>query len=498
MSMPTRRPRPTSRPNINEPTSPAPSPTAGTPTVVGSGCDGPLICPPSTGNPQPGNGDGGQLPSPGNGDGGQPPSSGGNGDGGQPPSAGEPTGEGSGSQPSSPVEPSPSPRPATDPTGSGSNGNASPSPPPYSESVDSPTSGGGNNGSEDGSGNNKPTSGGNSNNEPSGSSSAVCSTTDGDFGSQDGRLVSVSFGYELETKPVNDFVLFQEVLPPLEAAFANYLLPIFFEDDCSSKSGQNGVAGRRLQVVGISALPDDLPILDIVCSTLKDDGNDCLVMLGEISLYLDGRRLSSEDDVRKALKKGMRKGEFVEADERIVRVSYVDLAVVDTSFTGGPNGNSGVGSADGGISTVLVGLVVVAATGFILIGAMIAYRRRSRQNNSGEDPLDVPSSGPDSPDSDKNSMLVNNGTGLDETENGEAQSETMSSVYMDSISDAATAGLSRPNAVNTAGLADTAPEEELQSPADDSVYLDDDDGPAKKKSKTPNNDEPRTETNFFV
>jgi len=345
--------------------------------------------------------------------------------------------------------------------------------PPFSSSSEKPVGG---------DGGSKPSSGRGSGN--------ICSTTDGIFGSTDGKLILVSFGYELETTTVDDFDLVQEVLPPLEAAFTNYLLPLLFEGECSdddgvvasvSSSGSSlGHRGlRRLgQFVGISALPDDLPILDVVCSkALKAEGNVCTVMLGELRLYLnEDRRLSVESDVKDALKEGMENNAFNSAEERIVRVGYLDLASVDTSIQGGGNGNPPSGG--GGVNSILVGFVVVAAAGTILIGVLFAYRRRSRnQQHNMAFPLNsgFSSSLPDTPDSgasSKNSMIANRGTGLGQTENAAADEASTTSVYLEG-SDAGGGGGSAlpPSALTQAIDDDDNQIYNLRSPTDDSVYI---------------------------
>lgn len=273
----------------------------------------------------------------------------------------------------------------------------------------------------------------------------------------------VSFGYELETTPVSETVLQEEILPTLEHAFNDFLVPLLFADQCSGRRSLS----RRLGYVGISARPDDLPIVDVVCGTLKDEGNRCRVILGELSLYLDSRRLNEEDEIREYLKRGMKDDEFVGAEERIVRVSYVDLSTVDTSVTFGQGPEDS--SDEEGVNALLVGFVSAFA-GTILIGGILAYRRRRKKEHDGAVSVH---SGPESlhqnslTEKGSNETDPHNGTEEDDDGEEEAASST-ASVYLEH--DTPSTLKMTDSMLDSTTLDNTILG--VQSPTDSEVYLD--------------------------
>ena len=233
----------------------------------------------------------------------------------------------------------------------------------------------------------------------------TCTAHDGVWGLLEGDLQVVSYGYELETVPsTTENQLITEVLPALEEAFTQFLLPVLAVEECGSRRklldvpvvslGRTG--NRRLQVstfVGISSRPDDVVVEGLACFTPnRGADNQCRLMYGELSLYFNdttgnevrrGRTArfldENEDLVRQALKGGMEDDEFLYADDRIVRVTYVDD--IDTIIND-INGGSDLEASNG----VVVGWVVAATVaGALLVGAAAYKRRRHQQEAAGDD-----------------------------------------------------------------------------------------------------------------
>lgn len=85
-----------------------------------------------------------------------------------------------------------------------------------------------------------------------------CESTDGAFGAIDGATsVVVGFSYEVEVSgEESDDSIEDSILPPLEKAIVDSILPALFKDECD-KSARRLRFQRRLEVVGLSKYPSD-------------------------------------------------------------------------------------------------------------------------------------------------------------------------------------------------------------------------------------------------
>lgn len=278
--------------------------------------------------------------------------------------------------------------------------------------------------------------------------------------------MKVSFGYELETTPIDDGVLTGEVLPALENAFTEFLIPILFTNRCSESRHLRVElqVRRRLVFSGISARPDDLPIMDLRCTKLDAQGNDCSVILGELTLFLEDRRLSDEDDVRDSLAEGMENDSFLDADSRIVRVSYVDLDILDT---GVDYGQQPIQAEPRSVNALLVGFVIAAA-GTILLGGLVAYRRRRQRQFAGISITSIacdPPSDTERGTGDPSPTSSNENKATDDSEADPSES----SVYLENET---STPASKPAAKPSGSLLDdSSPIDQAVSPSDSSIYL---------------------------
>jgi len=210
---------------------------------------------------------------------------------------------------------------------------------------------------------------------------ASCETNGGVFGSNGGNQLTVGYGYELETDPVTAGELTQQVIPALEIAFNNFLLPDLFPGICA----QVAAGRRRLAVQGISTMPDDRPQFGIPCQTPKTEtGNDCVYIRGQLMIFTDeiGTRQQYIDTIKSGLKLGMTNGAFNDAQESIVKVTYVeadsDGMPLDNrptvSPTLAPDEDRGIDEASDDDRNLLLPLLLVAGAVLIVVTGVVTYR----------------------------------------------------------------------------------------------------------------------------
>ena len=210
----------------------------------------------------------------------------------------------------------------------------------------------------------------------------ACVTQGNLFGSSEGDPRFLDYGYELETRP--DEIpgsMSAIVLPPLEVAFNNFLLPELFPQNCSN---DGAIPIRGLLVLGISALPADEPRPEVVCKGPTAPGNSCLFMRGSLIAFVDENEDLEplEDRVRARLKVGMDANAFVSTHPSIVRVTYVETGI-DGLPTLPPEtdvpreGSVDVIEVEGGADDddlVLPIVLGAAACIIIAVGAIVARR----------------------------------------------------------------------------------------------------------------------------
>ena len=216
---------------------------------------------------------------------------------------------------------------------------------------------------------------------------ASCETAAGIYGSMNDNGLTVPYGYELETDPATAAELRTQVIPPLEIAFNNYLLPNLFPGVC----GQSTARRRRLAVQGISTVPADAAQFGIPCRTPKSDpANDCVYVRGQLTVYTDeiGPREQYVSTVRNGLRLGMENGAFDDAQEKIIKVTYVETGSdgfpVDSVPTVSP-GNPQQTQSPAGVRAIetddddddrnlLLPLLLVAGAVLIVATGIVTYR----------------------------------------------------------------------------------------------------------------------------
>ena len=123
--------------------------------------------------------------------------------------------------------------------------------------------------------------------------------------------------------------------------------------------------------------------VSVACSSVKD-GNSCFVVSGELTIFAeDQATLDTEsENVKKAIENEMTAGNLNDAQEDIVRVSYVDI---DPTLNKNVEPEPGLNDDDNRILTIspvpfIVGGAVLLA---VLVG--IAYRQHKKNADSATD-----------------------------------------------------------------------------------------------------------------
>lgn len=189
----------------------------------------------------------------------------------------------------------------------------------------------------------------------------ACASNQGMFGEVEGDSTTVSFAYELEVSS-EDVDIETEVLPELEQAIIDSILPEAFPDECGADGSK-----QQLAIAGVSQDPMDSILEEYQCSSTVDPDNTCVVVLGELTLYSDDiDTVAAEKQlIQQSIKGSMDSGNFDDAQEDIARVSYIE-SLDETSVS--------KGASD---SLLLVGLLVAGSV-VIAILVFIAYKSRGK------------------------------------------------------------------------------------------------------------------------
>jgi hypothetical protein len=211
-----------------------------------------------------------------------------------------------------------------------------------------------------------------------------CQTVNGTFGNVAGDQLVVSWKYSVElTDDVSESEFTSVLLPELEIAMNNALIPTLFDVDCRRRH----LTTRRLQgnIAGISARPNDSMEPDVPCT-----GSNCFGVLGMLTLFLDtktARRTLQESSshiemVRTAIEEKMDAGMFNDATGPILNVTWVNDDD-ESGLEGGGGDDSGGGdtsdkSSPSSVNGPVIGWVVGVSGVFLLAVAAAVNERRRR------------------------------------------------------------------------------------------------------------------------
>lgn len=127
----------------------------------------------------------------------------------------------------------------------------------------------------------------------------------------------------------------------------------------------------------------------VECGTVPAEGNSCVVVSGELTLYTDdaGIENGEDDTVKTSIQNGMDDGEFDTLNDDIVRVTYVpNLDALSKNSVS--DAEDGVLSADDGNNNLVVGLLAGGALlVMLMIGAVYKKRRDSKKEDEDGDEI---------------------------------------------------------------------------------------------------------------
>jgi hypothetical protein len=217
-----------------------------------------------------------------------------------------------------------------------------------------------------------------------------CRTTNGDYGDLSGEPLIVNWKYAVSlTDDVSESDFTSSLLPQLETAMNNALLPTLFE--CPQRERQLRDL-RRLAgtVIGITAKPTDTIEADVPCS-----GSNCHGLLGMLTLFLDSSARRDLQDtsshivaVRTAMKDNMDAGKFNSEFGPILTVTWVS----DDGESGleNPGTTAPSDTPSSGANSYLVAWITGSIGFAVLIvgGVLYSKRRRDLQEQSDFEALD--------------------------------------------------------------------------------------------------------------
>ena len=204
---------------------------------------------------------------------------------------------------------------------------------------------------------------------------------DGFFGSFGDSQIVVRYTYELET---NAGTTALDVIPSLERAFSDAILPELFVEECHSHHG-NVVLQSQLAATGVSTKPDDLVLQSLACGRANDGNSTCVVVKGELTLFVDGTPERIETEIVAILKDRMKNDKFLSAHDGIKRVTLVD---VDSSANSGTGVEASPTPAptSGPRLDILYG-VLAALAALLLILAIVVWRRKHDKDADSQDEI---------------------------------------------------------------------------------------------------------------
>jgi len=144
----------------------------------------------------------------------------------------------------------------------------------------------------------------------------------GTFGFMSDKSVEIEYAYELEYKSDSTDDL-STIQFDLENAINEEAIPILMGDSDATSS-----------VIGVSSNPADQVLQSVECSQ-KSDGNDCVLVTGTMTVYLDESDSDSslgegkEEELLTALEESMSNGELNSSNDNIIDVRYVNFPLTD-------------------------------------------------------------------------------------------------------------------------------------------------------------------------
>eukprot|EP00541_Cyclophora_tenuis_P005729 CAMPEP_0116575112 /NCGR_PEP_ID=MMETSP0397-20121206/19773_1 /TAXON_ID=216820 /ORGANISM="Cyclophora tenuis, Strain ECT3854" /LENGTH=452 /DNA_ID=CAMNT_0004103961 /DNA_START=83 /DNA_END=1441 /DNA_ORIENTATION=- len=214
---------------------------------------------------------------------------------------------------------------------------------------------------------------------PSMAPSVDCtSNSSGFFGVETENSTIVSYSYEIETTPTT---VLADVLGALENAIADSVLSAVLAR-CTPPNRRLS-SRRRLEVVGISPKPDEAPTAEACTVALESANNNCNVVEGALTLYLDGPENGEKDRALSKIQTDMNAGAFNDVAPGIVKITFLDRST--NQGTGVPPEPEPRSRRNDRAGLPIWAYVLIAISLLFLIGvAVFGYRRRANQGYDDE------------------------------------------------------------------------------------------------------------------
>ncbi len=236
--------------------------------------------------------------------------------------------------------------------------------------------------------------------------------SDGSFGAITANGVTVQYYYEIEFDTSILHKVSNRILKAIQNKITDYLLPVLFHSACSdSRRDLAQTLRRRLEAVGISALPDDVivnggtcggaqtwKILMFTClyfslylfflqplascaSEPSGGGVSCSLAFGQASIFAQDSSSAKHQGDRavESIEIIMKDGGLDDIVPGILKVSYVNGTHVK-----GVNGNLQTSSSSGGdggegLPGYAIALIIVGVVGAVAVALFMFMRKRKQR-----------------------------------------------------------------------------------------------------------------------
>ena len=202
---------------------------------------------------------------------------------------------------------------------------------------------------------------------------------DGVYGEQTDTMVEIAYEYELEFVPGTDVQ--GTVLPSIEQASLEAILPSVFVGKCSVLRLRRRRSSRRhLEPVGVKSLPSDRILDGVECdkSNMVNETNDCIVIEGKLSVFVDDDVDAERENIKEILKSRMSEGDLLSPTGGVHRITWTGLAPHPKVGEAQPANQDTLY-----LTAFLIGIVVISLV--LIVSIIVGFKRRqakaSRERN---------------------------------------------------------------------------------------------------------------------
>ena len=208
--------------------------------------------------------------------------------------------------------------------------------------------------------------------DPSNNLKGKCSPdANGFIGEETDKVVEITYTYELEFLPGTDVQ--GTLLPSIEQASVEAVLPSLFVGKCGTFRfrSRRSVRRRRLEPVGINVLPSDQILDGFECDkeNMKNEKNDCVVVEGKFSVYVDGNVDLERENIEEMLTTRVDKGDLLSPIGAVDRITWTRLTVHPEVVAA-----QSVKQDTLYLMAVIIGIAVI--TLLLIVSLIVGFKRR--------------------------------------------------------------------------------------------------------------------------